>query len=95
MLSTKSTYTWSEVAEKTKFPGGKIKFLKWLREMDVLDDRLKPNDCYDFMGFFNYKNIQTPVSDYKDKIYSWSTLKGLNFLIQLVDIYILNPKNEL
>lgn len=85
MLSTKNYFNWDEVIANTGFPGKKRAFLLWLRECKILDEELKPTEYFLKAGFIEYKWAY--VGGDKEVIYSWSTLKGLNFLIQLVDTY--------
>ncbi len=85
MLSTKNYFPWDEVIATTGYPGKKKAFLLWLRECGILDDLLMPTDYFKESGLVDYKWLY--VGGNKDVPYSWATLKGLNFFIQLVDTY--------
>jgi phage antirepressor YoqD-like protein len=80
-----TTFSVGKTAKLIKFPGGEIKFYKWLRENGFLYHDNEPFQIYIDKGWFEYVLTQKhKVNLYFPKMVTRVTIKGLRALERLM-----------
>jgi len=85
MKRKKGLFSIQETAKLTKFPGGEIKFFKWLREKGYLLKDNQPNQRYMDCGWFELE--KATIHQTKPKLVvpvTYVTIKGLYALEKVV-----------